>query len=259
MRSLISEEEYDISDRIHPSPRRFAIVSCSRDRIPYNENNRSPHVAMNQLQTKVPTDTWIAATWEEYLQVIDDPAYEQAKGYYFNGHMRIEMAAVENPHSRDHFIVITAISLFSGLRNLDLDGHDNCTYRKTGCREVQPDVSFYVGANAEVIPWDATIIDLDGYPVPDLAIEISSSSLADDKGEKRLLYEALGVKEYWIVDVENAQIFAFAIANRGSYRIDQSQVLSGLEIALLEEALRRSRTMNHGKVSAWLLTQFQST
>jgi hypothetical protein len=31
----------------------------------------------------------------------------------------------------------------------------------------------------------------------------------------------------------------------------------GLEMAVLEEAFRRSRQMNHGKVSAWLLSQFQ--
>jgi hypothetical protein len=34
-------------------------------------------------------------------------------------------------------------------------------------------------------------------------------------------------------------------------------MLPGLEIALLEEAFQRSRQMNHGKVSACLLTQFQ--
>ncbi|GAP95407.1 hypothetical protein NIES2104_19290 [Leptolyngbya sp. NIES-2104] len=79
-----------------------------------------------------------------------------------------------------------------------------------------------------------------------------------DRGEKRLLYESLGVKEYWIIDVQNASIWAFAIADRGSRRIDQSLVLPGLEIALLEEAFRRSREMNHGKVSAWLMSQFQS-
>jgi hypothetical protein len=42
------------------------------------------------------------------------------------------------------------------------------------------------------------------------------------------------------------------------YRIDESQVLPRLDIALLEEAFRRSRQMNHGKVSAWLLSQFQA-
>jgi Uma2 family endonuclease len=168
------------------------------------------------------------------------------------------MSALGNPHSRDHFIVIAAIALFASTRNIDLDGHDNCTYRKTGYQEAQPDVSFYVGANAELVSWDATIIDLDTYPPPDLVIEVAYSSLADDKGEKRLLYESLGVREYWIIDVQNVQVIAFEIENRGSRRIEQSQVLPGLSIAVLEEAFRRSRQMNHGKVSAWLLSQFQS-
>jgi Uma2 family endonuclease len=215
-------------------------------------------VVMSQLQAKLPTDTWVNATWDEYLQAIGAPAYEKARGYYYNGRMRLEMSALGNPHSRDHFIVIAAIALFASTRNIDLDGHDNCTYRKTGYQEAQPDVSFYVGANAELVSWDATIIDLDTYPPPDLVIEVAYSSLADDKGEKRLLYESLGVREYWIIDVQNVQVIAFEIQNRGSRRIDQSQVLPGLDIAVLEEAFRRSRQMNHGKVSAWLLSQFQS-
>ena len=73
-----------------------------------------------------------------------------------------------------------------------------------------------------------------------------------------VLYESLGVREYWIIDVQNVQVLAFEIQNRGSRRIDQSLVLPGLDIALLEEAFRRSRQMNHGKVSAWLLSQFQA-
>lgn len=116
----------------------------------------------------------------------------------------------------------------------------------------------YGGANAEVVPWEATIIDLDVCPAPDLVIEVAYSSLTDDRGEKRLLYESLGVKEYWIVDVQNVSIWAFAVADQGSRRIDRSFVLPGLEISLLEEAFRRSREMNHGKVSVWLMNQFQA-
>jgi Uma2 family endonuclease len=215
-------------------------------------------VVMSQLQAKLPTDTWVNATWDEYIKAIGDPAYEKARGYYYNERMRLEMPPFGNPHSRDHALVIAAIALFASTRNLDLDGHDNCTYRKTGFQEAQPDVSFYLGVNAETVPWDATIIDLDTYPPPDLVIEVAYSSLADDKGEKRLLYESLGVREYWIIDVQNVQVLAFEIQNRGSRRIDESQVLPGLDIALLEEAFRRSRQMNHGKVTAWLLSQFQA-
>lgn len=88
-------------------------------------------------------------------------------------------------------------------------------------------------------------------------IEVSSTSLSDDKGEKRLLYEELGVAEYWITDVQNIQMIAFAVENGGSRRIYQSQVLPGLPISLLQAALQQTRQTNHGKVSVWLLAQFQ--
>jgi Uma2 family endonuclease len=213
---------------------------------------------MSQLQVKLATDTWVNATWDEYLTVISDPIYEKAKGYYFKGRMRLEMSPLGLPHSRDHLIIIHAVCLFASIRNLDLNGHDNCSYRKAGCSEMQPDASFYIGANAEIVPWDATIIDLDIYPTPDLVIEVAYSSLADDMGEKRLLYEALGVREYWIIDVKNTRILAFEIQNLGSRKIEQSQVLPGLEMSLLEQALLKSRQMNHGKVSTWLLSQWQT-
>ena len=215
---------------------------------------------MSQVDTQVQMETWIPMSWEQFVQFTDNPACENVKAYYYDGRMRLEqMAALGNPHSRDHYIVIAAVTLFTSVRGLDIDGHDNCTYRKAGYGEVQPDASFYVGENAEVVPWEATIIDLDRYPAPDLVIEVAYSSLTDDRGEKRLLYETLGVKEYWIVDVQNVSVLAFAIADNGSRRIDHSGVLPGLKIATLEEAFRRSREMNHGKVSAWLMSEFSST
>lgn len=76
-------------------------------------------------------------------------------------------------------------------------------------------------------------------------------------GTKRSLYEDLNVSEYWVVDVQNAQIIAYAIADQGSKRIRESQVLPGLAIAILEEALRRSREMNQSEVGSWLLRKFQ--
>ena len=213
---------------------------------------------MSELQTKLPTDTWVVATWDEYIQAIEDPAYEKAKGYYHNGHLRIEMPPVGSDHASDHTIIIFAVNLFATLKGIPLNGRDNCTYRKAGVQECQPDVSYHIGDRAQVIPWGTSIIDLDVYPLPDLVIEIANTSLADDKGEKRLLYEDLKVAEYWIVDVQNVQIIAFAIADRGSKRITQSQVLPGLKILLLEEALRRSRQVDQAQVGAWLLSQMRS-
>ena len=101
------------------------------------------------------------------------------------------------------------------------------------------------------------MINLDLYSPPTLAIEIADTSLSDDKGEKRLLYEELGVAEYWIADVATTQVIAFAIENGGSRRITESTVLPGLKISLLQTALQMTRQTNYGKVSAWLLQQFQ--
>jgi Uma2 family endonuclease len=212
---------------------------------------------MSELKTILPTDTWITATWDEYIQVVENPAYGKAKGYYYNGKMRIEMLPVGNDHASDHTIVILAASNYAAIKGIAMNGKDNCTYRKTGFNEAQPDVSYYIGENADVIPWGTSIINLDNYPPPNLVIEVANTSLADDKGEKRLLYEELGVNEYWIIDVQNLQVIAFAIENGGSWRITQSQVLPGLKFSLLEEAFRQTRQINQSQVVAWLLSQFQ--
>jgi Uma2 family endonuclease len=104
----------------------------------------------------------------------------------------------------------------------------------------------------------SSIVNLDQYPAPNLVIEVAKTSLLDDIGTKRALYEELGVAEYWVVDVQNTQILAYAIAEQGSQRIQVSQVLPGLTIAILEEALRRSRKTDQSQVGAWLLNQFQA-
>lgn len=212
---------------------------------------------MTQLQAKSLTDPWVTATWDDYIQAIENLTCEKAKCYYYHGQLRIEMSPLGHDHASDHVIIIVAISIFSALNNLPIKVLDNVTYRQAGVREAQPDVSFYIGENADIVPWGTSIIDLNIYPPPGLVIEVANTSLADDKGEKRLLYEELKVKEYWIVDVKKSQIIALAIANKGSRRIQDSQVLHGLDISLLESALQQSRQMNQSQVVAWLLTQFQ--
>jgi len=211
---------------------------------------------MSNLKTQLPTDTWTPATWEEFLKAVEDPDCEKARSYYYHGHMRLEMLPVGSDHAADHVILILAINLFSILRNLPITTRDNCTYRQSSVHECQPDISCYIANKAQAIPAGTNIVDLDQYPPPDLVVEIAKTSLLDDLGTKRSLYEALGVAEYWVVDVENTDILAYAMSNRGSHRIEGSQVLLGLSIATLTEALRRSRQGDQSQVGAWLMSQF---
>ncbi|MCG9893400.1 MAG: hypothetical protein MH252_20295 [Thermosynechococcaceae cyanobacterium MS004] len=50
---------------------------------------------------------------------------------------------------------------------------------------------------------------------------------------------------------------AYAMSPEGSHRIEQSQALPDLKIAVLTEALQRSRQSDQSVVGAWLMTQFQ--
>ncbi len=212
---------------------------------------------MNQLQIKPLTDTWVAIPWETYLQHAVEPEYENAKGYYFRGCMRLEMLPVGFDHSTDHALLSLAISLYGILKGIPLRVADACSYRKTGLRECQPDLSVYAAENAQAVPKSLNIVNLDQYRSPDLVIEIAKTTLFDDLGIKRSLYEEIGVREYWVVDVEKSQILAYAMVNRGSHRIDASEVLPGLAIAVLESALTKAKDLDQSAVGAWLMQQFQ--
>ncbi len=173
---------------------------------------------MNTLPTKLPTDTWVVATWDEFIQTIEDPAYQKAKGYYYNGKLRIENMGVGPDHAKDNTIIAVAVPLFAAIKNISLNGLENCTYRKPGILECQPDIFYYIGDRSQFAPTGSAIANLDLIPPPDIAIEIADTTLSDDKGEKRLLYEEVKVGEYWIVDVQKPEIIAFEIIPTGGSR-----------------------------------------
>jgi len=213
---------------------------------------------MSDLQTPIRTDTWIVASWDDYCRTQADPRFENAKGYYYKGHMRLEMSPVGFDHGSDHVVIIFAVNLFAALNGIPATGLDTTTLRKTGIRDCQPDIAYYLGDRAKAIPPGTGIINLDQYPAPTLVIEVAKTSLLDDLGTKRALYEELNLSEYWVVDVKNAQVLAYAVSESGSWRIQTSQVLPGLAMATLEEALRQSREVDQSQVGKWLLTQFQN-
>jgi Uma2 family endonuclease len=53
--------------------------------------------------------------------------------------------------------------------------------------------------------------------------------------------EKLGIQEYWVVNVTTTHIRGFSITDEISQQIRESQVLLGLSISLVEEALKRSK------------------
>ncbi|PZU93172.1 MAG: hypothetical protein DCE90_17135 [Pseudanabaena sp.] len=202
-------------------------------------------------------DHWVKATWDEFQTLSEDPAYaEMARFYYDHDTMRIEMAALGPLHGRNNSVVYDVISLYAIAKSIRILKLTNTSFRKTGLQECQPDCSFYIGDSFLLPPQNNSSIDLDQFEVPHLVVEIATTSLNDDLGRKRILYEQLGVKEYWVVNGGESQVYAFEMSGGRSGTIKESQVLVGLSIATVEEALKRSLTEDDSAIARWLLQTF---
>jgi Uma2 family endonuclease len=202
------------------------------------------------------TETWQPMSWQYFQQLGNQPEYEKARFYYDHGYMKIEMSPLGINHSRDNSVVARLISLFATLKNIRVVEFTNVTLRKTPIQESQPDSAFYLGEISNPPPRSNEPIDLNQYTPPTLVIEIASTTLSDDLGHKRLLYERLGVREYWVINSNNAQVTAFEMMDGGSRETRVSKVLTTLQISVVEEALDRSITSDDGEVNRWLIQLF---
>jgi Uma2 family endonuclease len=213
---------------------------------------------MIQLQEKLTTNIWIKVDWENYITTIDSPEHEQHQGYYYSGYMRIEDMPTGADHASDNGLIYLAVTLFCMAKGISLQGLIGCSYRKTGIRECQPDISYYIGDRAISAPKGKSVVNLDEQAIPNLVVEISNTTINDDLGAKRSLYEEMAVSEYWIVDVQNTLIYAFEMIDRGSRRIDTSLVLPGLSIDTIATALNLSKEQDQSQIGKWLMGEFQT-
>ena len=213
---------------------------------------------MIQLQKKLITKAWTKADWDTYINTIESPDREQDRGYYYNGYMRIEDMPTGADHASDNGLIYLAVTLFCMVKGIPMKGLIGCSYRKFEIRECQPDISFYIGDQANLSPTGKSVVNLDEQAIPNLVIEIYNTTLEDDLGAKRLLYEEMGVAEYWVVDVQKSQIYAFETIDRGSRRIDTSLVLPELSIATITAALNLSKEQDQSQIGKWLMSEFQN-
>jgi len=79
---------------------------------------------------------------------------------------------------------------------------------------VRGQLGMYFGINTDPSPDIAIVAGApqlyDQHPnMAELVIEVSDTTLAYDLGDKASLYAAAGIKDYWIIDVENRQLHVF--------------------------------------------------
>jgi Uma2 family endonuclease len=90
----------------------------------------------------------------------------------------------------------------------------------------QPDIIFLRATNLSLVKKDGKV-----HCAPDLIIELlSPSNESDDKVKKKKVYEAHGVKEYFIVDPNSKEVTAFLLVNE---KFEQAAGIKGKIVSKL--------------------------
>ena len=185
---------------------------------------------------------WQPAAWEDYLRYRDDPIPERMRLFFNGNSLLVDMGSEGINHARvsDLFTLLFYI-WFSRFVAQTAESLGRCLLEKPNQRAASPDLVLYIG---EGVPqWQSgepRRIDLTQWRVPDLVGEISDTTLATDLDEKKKLYAALEIPEYWVIDVQGKRVIVFRLqADKKYQQCVYSVALKGLPIPLLDQTLER--------------------
>ncbi|MEO0458859.1 MAG: Uma2 family endonuclease, partial [Cyanobacteria bacterium P01_A01_bin.114] len=145
---------------------------------------------------------------------------------------------------------------FARQPDIIFDSLGGCQLEKIGYEAAAPDQVLYIGGGApKRQPGERRFINLGQWRVPDLVGEVADTTLSSDLDEKKQLYAALGVPEYWVIDVSALRVFAFRLDEKQRYQpIEISIALQGLPISLLDATFAHIQQGN-GQAAAWFAKQ----
>jgi Uma2 family endonuclease len=200
------------------------------------------------------------ATWEDYLHRVENHQSELERVFFNCGSLWIEDLDNEGiNHVRSSKLITMILASWfvqQGKSKFDLLG--GCGIEKSPYQAAAPDEILYIENN---FPQDRSgesrRIDLNEWRVPDLAVEISDYTLASDLDEKKQLYLALAIPEYWVVDVRGKRVLAFRLVDGKYQECIESIALAELPIELLDRTLERMDDDN-GNVAIWFASQIQN-
>lgn len=209
----------------------------------------------------LPLRQWHSATWADYLALRDADIPERMQLYFNQGKLWVNMGGEGINHASVSDLFTSLLFLWAIQKPEEIySSFGRCLLEKAETQACAPDLVLYLGADYP--QWQAgepRRIDLNQWRLPDLVGEISDTTLATDLDEQKHLYEALGIPEYWVVDIRGRRVFAFQLQENGKYQVcTHSQALAGLPIVLLEQALLRLNEATNTNVAAWFAQQITS-
>jgi Uma2 family endonuclease len=201
-----------------------------------------------------------AATWEDYLQHVENLNSQQERVFFDRGRIWIEDMGNEGiNHARFNKLFTLIFGFwFAKQPDIKFDLLGGCVLEKPQSQGCAPDEVVYIGENSPQYQLGGSRrVNLNEWRVPDLVVEIADTTLASDLDEKKQLYLTLEIPEYWVVDVRGKQVFAFRLIDGKYQQCMESIALAGLSIDLLEQTIAKMDNVN-GNAAVWFAAQLEN-
>ncbi|MEM8506023.1 MAG: Uma2 family endonuclease [Cyanobacteria bacterium P01_D01_bin.1] len=221
-------------------------------------------VALNNTPTRQSPDEmprWVPATWADYITACEEAEAKEAdyfRAYFNQSYLFVDMGWEGISHSKcRELLTMIFFAWFIRQPEVVFEALGGCIIEKPEQCGASPDEVLYLGPEPpRWIPRESRRINLRQWRVPNLVCEVGDTTLASDLDEKKEIYAALEVPEYWVIDVKGLQVIAFLLQADGRYQqCDMSQALSGLEISLVERTFARLADGTNGSAAKWFAQQ----
>ena len=208
---------------------------------------------------------WVPATWVDYIAACEEAEAQEADYFrvYFNQrYLFVDMGWERISHAQCREL-LTMIFFAWFIRQPDVifEALGGCIIEKPEQRGASPDEVLYLGTESpRWKPGESRRVNLRQWRVPNLVCEVGDTTLASDLDEKKEIYAALEVPEYWVIDVKGLRVIAFLLQADGRYQqCETSEALNGLDISLVEETFGRLAEGTNGSAAQWFAQQIADT
>jgi Uma2 family endonuclease len=200
-----------------------------------------------------------SATWSDYLHHVENTNSHLERVFFHLGVMWIEDMGNEGiSHARFNKLITMVFAFwFARIEGIKFDLLGGCVIEKPQTQGASPDEVLYIGEGSpQYVAGEPRRVDLSQWRVPNLVVEVADTTLASDLDQKKQLYLALAIPEYWVVDVKGKRVLAFRLVDGNYHECTESVALAGLPIGLLERTLDRLDDTN-GNAALWFAAQLE--
>lgn len=144
-------------------------------------------------------------SWQDFESILNELGEQrQVRITYYQG--KLEIVSPLALHERPHRIIADIVKAILDVQGRDWEDFGSTTFKRPEVAGVEPDTCLYI-QNASQVK-GCTLMDLEVYPPPDLAIEsdVTSKTTLD-------AYAAISVPEVWIYSQGQLKIYVFQDRN----------------------------------------------